>query len=1142
MYISIGPICIAIATLSPSIESDCMLSNCGLSRACDRSWPVVCCTSPPTLRYPLAASSKCTAQDSRRCSQIVRLTASVSMACWSICSRQPPRKRVRTEAASSVREETGEIEVGGQRCEFAVFSPTADGPGETSVRRPALLFVHGLAGNRHRHGGFARQICETLGVVVMLPDVVPIKSPITVKEEEAIRQTVALVQWLLRRDDVNSEAIVLGGFSTGGAVALEVAADLQSNGVRPFALALMDPVPWKRTAAAAERLATLTGGILALQSEPSQFTRQGAFLAEILPVLEKNHQLQLKPGPVGVGHVRMLTVTGAKHIDAESAGAWTETENVSPLQPESSARNGDKDENLLKLFQGEGSRDAAYIFYSLTESFLSDALQVFQPRSFFRGMFGFSGSRPARLEQRLAAAVANSTARWEVTPQGLRQLALEKKRCVEAPRWLELLKARSTCCLDFFQGVQREEMTEAEADLFVEDVLRWGAAYPKLAQRLRYNKDIVRCELLREKLGSFMENCATREEEAVVAHIVNNHCESLGPGDVKVIKNLGTGSIAQVTLVNIRDSPTDSVLKMTWDEDEARFKADFAVFAWFRSMERLFPLIAGDADKFKLYLATVLAKEDAILSEFDLQQEAEATEQGKLVVEKACRGLVLGERIQKAEIRVPGVKVHSKNLLEQEFAGGESLVQLWKSPGSYTKEATLLYLELVVPVLGRMLFNEGMTHADAHSGNLRYDGEKGIFWIIDWGAVVRMDTAKRKQLRQLVVELGLGEVVPLDASRASALSNRLADGSNLDIKLWQHFFHPAKYEAPKDFDLLEFEKSFSHNPQLVLTAETVAMHGQMIRYVVECGTGKDNTSWLGIRKSNEDMNLMRQWETMASWSLLDAVKNVDVEQASSCIQEGQSILAFDSDSEVSAMDLALQQNNLQMVSVLKNVWQKSRPAQSGRLEDRWPGLQVALDKLNSCRVNGTTTQQFARHSGGRREVPCYTVKPKKAVVDCDATPGLTVSDAGGQGSACNGCYQADGRLDGYPKYRNIQNSSIIMFKEGEFGSWMIHDGYQADEQQQSQYCCTGTNQYICSGSADEEKPPASDWITYRSDNEPAPSVTWDCSLLPNGTELQVLENGSDWCKVTAGNVIGWVSTRDIVTVALSGSVDSEQGI
>lgn len=287
---------------------------------------------------------------------------------------------------------------------------------------------------------------------------------------------------------------------------------------------------------------------------------------------------------------------------------------------------------------------------------------------------------------------------------------------------------------------------------------------------------------------------------------------------------------------------------------------------------------------------------------------------------------------------------------------------------------------------------------------------------------------------------------------------------------------------------------------------------------------------------------MRQWETMASWDLLHAVKNVDCEQASRWIQEGQSMLAFDSDSKVNAMDLALQQNNLQMVSVLKNAWQKSRPAQSGTLEDRWPGLQAAQEKLNSCRANGTTTQQFAKHSRGRREVACYTSKPEETFVDCDVTPGLTVSGAGGQGSACNGSYQVEGRLDGYPKYRNIQNSSIVIFKEGEFGNWRIRDGYQADEQQQSQYCCTGTDQYICSGSSDMEKPPASDWTTYRNDNEPVPSVTWDWSSLPNGTELQVLENGGDWCKVTAGNVIGWVSTRDMITVALSGSVDSQEHI
>eukprot|EP00931_Biecheleriopsis_adriatica_P063398 TRINITY_DN38387_c0_g1_i1.p1 TRINITY_DN38387_c0_g1~~TRINITY_DN38387_c0_g1_i1.p1 ORF type:complete len:1234 (-),score=282.91 TRINITY_DN38387_c0_g1_i1:19-3720(-) len=1092
-------------------------------------------------RRPRGPSLRCRRSWSRSGPKSARLllSAAAGMGVHSALSVCAGRERPLTEETGSVHEEDGELSVDGRPIKYTLFSPAAGDSGSRGPK-PAVLFIHGLGGNRQKHSRLARRLCSSLGALVMVPDVVPISSPLTVKEEAAINEAVAHAEWLSRRDDVDDSGIVLSGFSAGGATALEAAAELQGKGLQPAALLLLDPVPWKRTSQAAGKVEPLPGGILVLQSEPSPFNNQGSFLRSILPLLAERQRLQLKLG--GVGDLRMLTVIDAKHVDAENAGAWLE-ESEPPLKQartsgdDALAEGKEEPGTLLDKLEGPGSCKCASTYYTLAEAFLIDAAGALR-RSRFSGIWraiGLSSWKPAsEFEARLAAAISEGAARYESTPEALMQQALEEKGRPEAPAWLEWVKARSSHCLNFFLGVQCEDMTKEQAEVFVQEILEWGAAYPKIAQRIRYNKEIVQCELLREKLGAVMENCKSRGEESIVAHVLKNHRPALQEGDVTFVKNLGTGSIAQVALVNIRGSSGDSVMKMTWDEDEANFSADFDVFEWFRSKPQMLSWVMGDrADKFKMFLTTVLAKRDEIMGEFDLTQEAELTVEGKQVLDKVYNQLVFGERLQKTKLKVPNVRAHGKNMLEQEFASGMSLAELWQQPCLATKPATFIYVELVAPILGRMLFTEGFAHADAHSGNLRYDDATGIFWVIDWGAVVRLDERKRRSLQQLVVELGLEEAASLDIAKATALSNSFTNAGSLELGLWKHLFDPAKYEAPEGFDLAEFERSFADNPQLVLTVETIAMHGQMIRYVVEKARAGDGGSWLSIRKSNQKASLLTQWETMASWDLLESVKAVDCQQAERHIKDGQSIFALGSDSQFDVMGIALHRNNLSMVTALKECWEEMRPSQAASLK-KVLGLQEAMTQVDQRRRQGDTAQYFARQAGGKEQVPCYAEKPQDLPGDCDpVVPRVVISGAGGAGAACNGCYQEDGRLDGYPKYSKVGEPGVIIFKEGEYGNWRVHDGYDADAKQSSPYCCSGVDQYFCIDSNKEEKPLAGTWTSHRENNLPEPSVTWQPVMILNGTELcTVEEDGDDWLKVECGATRGFVRKRDVVVTDL----------
>jgi len=699
-------------------------------------------------------------------------------------------------------------------------------------------------------------------------------------------------------------------------------------------------------------------------------------------------------------------------------------------------------------------------------------------------------------------------------------------RWPDAPQWLDLVKARSARCINFFLRLQLESVSEEEAEALTAEIISWGGVYPKLAQRLRNDKAIIRSETLRKKLARVMESCKSREEGSVISHILENYSQALQAGDVEFVKNLGTGSVAQVSLVNIKNAPSNVVMKMTWPEDEASFKADFEVFEWLRSKWFL-PWVLGDrTDVFATFLTTVLTKKDEILNEFDLSQEAVSSQEGKEVVARVCEDLMLGKRLQGTQIKVPDVKAHSKRLLQQEYATGDSLVKLWQSPGPTTRKATFLYLEMFVPILGRLLFNEGIAHADAHSGNLIYDDAEGIFWIIDWGAVVRLGPEDRHWLQQLVIEFGIGEALPLDSNRVSGAADAFAGGS-VDVDLWRHLLDPAKCEVPAGFDLQEFEKSITDKPELVLTIETLAMQGQMVKYVMDTAEDKNLTYWLKLAKPSDRMSLLTQWDTMASWNLFTAVKAADLAEAKRLVRKGQSVAALESDSQRNLLSVVLEQNNLAMLSALQQSWERVRPDQSAGLEALCPGLEAALQDLANRRCSGKC-QYFARQAAGRTLSPMYSKRPAK--VPCDdeeASPALMVSGAGGAGTSCNGKYRKSGRLKGMQTYIKEDNPNIIFWKESN-GNWKINDQFGlADD------LVMTLDQYAAYGSDEMEEPPLGIWSTVRDDNEPPPVVTWEPAMIENGTELVLISQDPDWCEARLPDgSVGFIRWRDVVTVNL----------
>uniref|UniRef100_A0A7S4T1J3 Alpha/beta hydrolase fold-3 domain-containing protein n=1 Tax=Alexandrium monilatum TaxID=311494 RepID=A0A7S4T1J3_9DINO len=251
--------------------------------------------------------------------------------------------------AAAVHYEAKVLELAGEQRDCGIFTPA-----NASESTPALVFLHGFTRSHQRHHGLARRLASQLGFRVVLPNLPPLLEAALLGSGDeargrAVEEAVALVQWLRAMPGVDPRRVVLGGFSAGGAAALEAAARLSElTGTPPLACMLLDAVPWaRRTAAAAACMAAPPpGGVLLLESEPSAYNEELAFRREVLPRLPPE------------ASVRVVSVSGSKHVDVEDSRC-----------------GGPVDELLGGLLWGEPCPEKTATFQDLAVGFVRDVLE-----------------------------------------------------------------------------------------------------------------------------------------------------------------------------------------------------------------------------------------------------------------------------------------------------------------------------------------------------------------------------------------------------------------------------------------------------------------------------------------------------------------------------------------------------------------------------------------------------------------------------------------------------------------------------------------------------------------------------------------------------------------------------------------------
>jgi len=323
----------------------------------------------------------------------------------------------------------------------------------------------------------------------------------------------------------------------------------------------------------------------------------------------------------------------------------------------------------------------------------------------------------------------------------------------------------------------------------------------------------------------------------------------------------------------------------------------------------------------------VLTKERDIFNEFDMTREFEATTEGAELVETCAAHMLPAYEAQSSPftLRVPRVVNHGQYVLEQSFAGGKSLEELQMAAANSSNtlmqqiqhlsrenastmdgllrqlavfaanpstvapvaangaamdlkvatSAAIAYTQGFLPVLGCMLMFRGKAHADAHSGNLRYDEQSNELWVIDWGAMVELDSQQRAGLQTLVTELARGELDSVDLT-ATANAEVLLAGSHFGVNIWQNLFDPEQYEVPTDLNIPELMKSMN-NPRLVLCIESIVLASRMVMGINQAGRKLMTQSgrWFAKPEASSSVwrpSLLSQWSSVANLALLKAAK------------------------------------------------------------------------------------------------------------------------------------------------------------------------------------------------------------------------------------------------------------------------------
>ncbi|MFB1485969.1 MULTISPECIES: alpha/beta hydrolase family protein [unclassified Thiocapsa] len=227
----------------------------------------------------------------------------------------------------------------GDRIDYLLVTPNADGQ-PVSLPLPALVLTHGFARDYGRHLDSAIAYASA-GIIILVPNLVASdERPIVGRRE--VENTADHVRWLIARAEDPADAlygildpdrIALAGHSAGGAISFEATITLQSSGIFPAALVMLDAVPYPRTLRAAARLRPLP--LLSLRSEPSGCNANGS-VAQLESVLNFS--------------IESVLISAATHCDPESPT-----------------------DVVCELACGGGSEPARATYREQTETFLRDS-------------------------------------------------------------------------------------------------------------------------------------------------------------------------------------------------------------------------------------------------------------------------------------------------------------------------------------------------------------------------------------------------------------------------------------------------------------------------------------------------------------------------------------------------------------------------------------------------------------------------------------------------------------------------------------------------------------------------------------------------------------------------------------------------
>ncbi len=227
----------------------------------------------------------------------------------------------------------------GDRIDYLLLIPSADAQA-VSLPLPALVLTHGFARDYGRHLDSAIAYAAA-GIVVMVPNLVASNErPIVGRRE--VENTADHVRWLIARALDPADAlygmldpgrIALAGHSAGGAISFEATVALQSSGISPAALVMLDAVPYWRTLRAAKRLRPLP--LLSLRSEPGGCNANGS-----VALLESALTFSIES----------VLIAAATHCDPESPT-----------------------DVVCELACGVGSGSARHTYREQTEAFLLDS-------------------------------------------------------------------------------------------------------------------------------------------------------------------------------------------------------------------------------------------------------------------------------------------------------------------------------------------------------------------------------------------------------------------------------------------------------------------------------------------------------------------------------------------------------------------------------------------------------------------------------------------------------------------------------------------------------------------------------------------------------------------------------------------------